>query len=174
MEREALLDLDQQVCFPLYAASRAMLQLYQPLLQPLGLTYPQYLVMLVLWKSDGTPVRTLCERLFLDSGTLTPLLDRLEQAGLVKRKRSTDDARVVDIWLTAAGKRLKQRALDVPEGLACKLQLSAAQLVRLRTTLHELFAQMRDLSRAQHGDDDHEDGKKSDKKSEKKSKEKTS
>jgi len=165
MDRKQLLQLDSQVCFPLYAASRAMLQVYQPLLQPLGLTYPQYLVMMVLWENDGTPVRKLCERLYLDSGTLTPLLDRLEEAGLVKRKRSTEDARVVDIWLTAAGKRLEKRAQDVPEALGCKLRMSPAQLVRLRSMLHELFEQMRELTRAED---------KAQEKSQEKSKEKTS
>src|SRR3954463_84864 len=110
MATDDWLKLDNQVCFLPYGASRAAPQLYQPLLEPLGLTYPQYLVLLVLWEQDPTSVRTLCERLYLDSGTLTPLLSRLETAGLVRRERSTSDARVVDIHLTAAGKKLKRSA----------------------------------------------------------------
>src|SRR5256885_15589176 len=82
------LQLDHQLCFLLYGASRAVTQMYQPLLEPLGVTYPQYLVLLVLWEEDGASVRTLCERLYLDSGTLTPLLGRLESAGLGRRERS--------------------------------------------------------------------------------------
>ena len=116
MKDEAL-RLDNQLCFLLYGASRAVTQIYGPLLEPLGLTYPQYLVLLVLWESEVASVRTLCDRLYLDSGTLTPLLSRLEAAGLVRRVRSTEDARVVDIHLTPAGKRLKRAARAVPEAL---------------------------------------------------------
>jgi DNA-binding MarR family transcriptional regulator len=138
MGDEALL-LDNQVCFLLYGASRAVTQLYQPLLEPLGLTYPQYLVLLVLWETDGTSVRTLCDRLYLDSGTLTPLITRLEAAGLVQRVRSRDDARVVDVHLTAAGKRLKRAARAVPEALVCRLGLPVRELVRIRGELQRLF-----------------------------------
>ena len=95
------LALDNQVCFSLYSASLAMTKLYKPLLDPLGLTYPQYLVMLVLWETDDVSVSTLGERLSLDSGTLTPLLKRLEAAGLVKRARSAEDERRVQVSLTA-------------------------------------------------------------------------
>ena len=134
-----LLRLDQQLCFLLYGASRAVTQMYQPLLEPLGLTYPQYLVLLVLWEEDGASVRTLCERLYLDSGTLTPLLSRLESAGLVRRARSASDARVVDIHLTAAGKKLKRAARSVPEALICRLGLPLHELVRVRGELQRLF-----------------------------------
>ena len=111
------LQLDKQLCFALYAASRAMTQAYQPLLALLGLTYPQYLAMLVLWEQDGSSVKQLGERLHLDSGTLTPLLKRLENAGLVQRQRSSEDERSVVIWLTAAGKALEEQAAPIPVSL---------------------------------------------------------
>ena len=139
MAADDYLALDNQLCFLLYGASRAVTQMYQPLLAPLGITYPQYLVMLVLWEEDGASVRRLCERLYLDSGTLTPLLTRLESAGLVRRARSKKDARVVDIALTAAGKRLKRAAGRVPEALVCRLGLSLAELARVRGELKRLF-----------------------------------
>ncbi len=112
--------LDNQLCFPLYAAARAIQQRYRPLLEPLGLTYPQYLVMLVLWEQEGIPVKSIGGRLRLDSGTLTPLLKRLESAGIVRRERQADDNRVVLIHLTDAGRDLQARAASVPGALlAC-------------------------------------------------------
>src|SRR5216110_884977 len=126
MGKDENLRLDRQICFLLYGASRAVTQLYQQLLAPLGLTYPQYLVMLVLWEEDGAAVGRLCERLYLDSGTLTPLLNRLETAKLVRKERSAVDERVVHVHLTAAGKGLKRNARGVPEALACRVGLSGA------------------------------------------------
>ena len=108
------LRLDVQLCFPLYAAARAMTQVYAPLLSKLGLTYPQYLVMLVLWETDGVTVKALGERLYLDSGTLTPLLKRLETQGLVRRERSKEDARSVRVHLTAPGRAHAARATAGP------------------------------------------------------------
>ncbi len=140
------LRLDEQICFPLYAATRAMMQVYQPLLTDLGLTYPQYIVMLVLWESDGLSVKQIGERLYLDSGTLTPLLKRLEAAGFVARERSTEDERVVHINLTSDGKRLKRRAAEIPMTLACKLGKSPDELVRLRSELKELYAHLQTLA----------------------------
>lgn len=139
MGRDDYLKLDNQICFLLYGASRAVTQLYQPLLAPLGITYPQYLVMLVLWEEDGASVRRLCDRLYLDSGTLTPLLTRLESAGLVRRARSSADARVVDIHLTAAGKKLQRAARAIPEALVCRLGLPLPELARVRRELGRLF-----------------------------------
>ena len=107
------LQLDNQLCFALYSASLAMTKLYKPLLDPLGLTYPQYLVMLVLWEHETLSVSDLGERLFLDSGTLTPLLKRMEAADLVQRTRSARDERRVDITLTPAGRKLKAGATKV-------------------------------------------------------------
>ena len=112
------LALDNQLCFALYSASRALTRAYAPLLEPLGLTYPQYLVCLALWERDGRPVNELGTCLALDSGTLTPLLKRLEQAGVVERRRSTSDERVVQIYLTPAGRALRARARRVPKELA--------------------------------------------------------
>lgn len=118
--RNNLLKLDDQLCFALYAASRALTRAYAPLLEPLGITYPQYLVMLALWEEGGSTVKQLGERLALDSGTLTPLLKRLEQQGLVTRRRSRDDERVLHVDLTAAGKSLKSRARRIPRAIACR------------------------------------------------------
>src|SRR2546423_14728166 len=129
------LRLGNRLCFPLYAAARAMIQAYQPLLAALGLTYPQYLALLVLWEEDGLSVSALGERLYLDSGTLTPLLKRLEAAGLVRRVRSARDERVVELSLTAAGRRLKRRAQQVPQALLCKIGLPLDEVVRLREDL---------------------------------------
>ena len=112
------LRLDDQICFPLYAASRALQQRYRPLLRPLGLTYPQYLVLLVLWETDGRSVSELGAALWLDSGTLTPLLKRMEVAGLLTRTRSDADRRVVNVHLSAAGRALEARARHVPGALA--------------------------------------------------------
>lgn len=113
----APLRLETQLCFALYAASRAMAQAYQPLLTPLGLTYPQYLAMLVLWEADGISVKRLGERLQLDSGTLTPLLKRLEAAGLLQRQRCANDERSVLLYLTASGLALQLEAAAIPAKL---------------------------------------------------------
>jgi DNA-binding MarR family transcriptional regulator len=138
------LRVDDLLCFSLYAASRAVTAAYAPLLAPLGLTYPQYLVMLVLWESDGVSVKSIGERLDLDSGTLTPLLKRLETQGLVERRRSTADERVVEVHLTGEGKRLKQRARAIPEKLLCKMGLSIPELARLRDELRALTRVVRE------------------------------
>ncbi len=135
------LHLDQQLCFALYAASRAVTRAYGPLLEPLGVTYPQYLVLLVLWEEDDVPVKRLGERLFLDSATLTPLLKRLEQQGVVTRRRDEDDERVVRIQLTPAGRALRSKARKVPAALACRAGCdpgdarALAELARLRDEL---------------------------------------
>src|SRR5512138_3124386 len=116
--RAEWLRLDHQLCFALYSASLAMTKFYKPLLDPLGLTYPQYLVMLVLWEADGVTVSQLGERLSLDSGTLTPLLKRLQAQGLVQRLRDASDERRVLLQLTARGRALKAKALTIPECIA--------------------------------------------------------
>ncbi|SCK20859.1 MarR family winged helix-turn-helix transcriptional regulator [Vogesella sp. LIG4] len=134
------LRLDAQLCFALYAASRAMTQAYQPLLAPLGLTYPQYLAMLVLWECDGISVKAMGERLQLDSGTLTPLLKRLEAAGLLQRRRSSEDERSVLLHLTAAGAALEELAASIPATLLCRHGGSddGDQRAQLRDTLQLL------------------------------------
>jgi DNA-binding MarR family transcriptional regulator len=134
---EALL-LDNQLCFALYSASLAMTKLYKPLLDELGLTYPQYLVMLVLWEGDGLMVSELGQRLYLDSGTLTPLLKRLEAAGLVSRMRAAEDERRVHIHLTAAGRRLKARAARVPGCVLAASQCSIPELLQLTEQIRML------------------------------------
>jgi DNA-binding MarR family transcriptional regulator len=130
--------LDNQLCFALYSASLAMTKLYKPLLEELGLTYPQYLVMLVLWERDGLMVSEIGERLFLDSGTLTPLLKRLEAAGLVARIRDVQDERRVHITLTSEGRKLKTRAAKVPACIREASQCTLAELVQLKTQLRDL------------------------------------
>ncbi len=132
------LRLDHQLCFALYSSSLAMTKLYKPLLDPLGLTYPQYLVMLVLWEGDGLTVSELGQRLMLDSGTLTPLLKRLEAAGLVQRLRDTADERRVLLRLTPAGRALKARAAKVPPQVACAANCSLDELAALTARLKQL------------------------------------
>jgi DNA-binding MarR family transcriptional regulator len=133
-----MLLLDNQLCFALYSASLAMTKLYKPLLDELGLTYPQYLVMLVLWEQDGLMVSELGERLSLDSGTLTPLLKRIEAAGFVSRIRDVQDERRVHITLTAAGRKLKARAQKLPGCILAASQCSVPELVRLTRELRGL------------------------------------
>ncbi|MBA2672527.1 MarR family transcriptional regulator [Ramlibacter sp.] len=139
---DAALQLDNQLCFALYSASLAMTKLYKPLLAELGLTYPQYLAMLVLWEGDGLAVSELGQRLSLDSGTLTPLLKRLEALGLIGRLRAVDDERRVHIHLTAAGRRLKTRAAKVPGCVLAATGLPLAEVVQLRGRIQELRARL--------------------------------
>src|SRR5712672_4491818 len=129
--------LGNQLCFAIYSTAHAFNRVYKPLLKRLGLTYPQYLVMVVLWERDGLPVRDIGERLFLDSGTLTPLLKRLEAAELVKRTRSTEDERQVLIALTPKGHALKEQARAVPQAI---LSSSACSVGELLTMKNELVA----------------------------------
>jgi DNA-binding MarR family transcriptional regulator len=147
MARKHLTDpslmLGNQLCFAIYSTAHAFNRVYKPLLRRLGLTYPQYLVMLVLWERDGLPVKDIGERLFLDSGTLTPLLKRLEAAELVKRNRSTEDERQVLIALTPRGQALREKAGTVPQAIlaasACAVgELSAMknELITLRDRLN--------------------------------------
>ncbi|MBF6468652.1 MarR family transcriptional regulator [Nocardia beijingensis] len=132
------LTLDEQLCFPLYAASRAMTAVYRPKLERLGLTYPQYLVMLALWERDERSVGDVCQALDLDSGTLSPLLKRLEAAGLLERRRSAADERRVDIRLTDRGRALRAEAGDIPAQMAEASGLSMDDVTALRGILHRL------------------------------------
>ena len=140
------LALDHQLCFALYAASLAMTKAYKPLLAPLGLTYPQYLVMLVLWEGDGISVSQLGDRLTLDSGTLTPLLKRLEALGLVRRLRDLADERRVLLRLSPAGRALRAQALAVPQAIACATACDLQQIGALATQLHQLRRQLHDIA----------------------------
>ncbi|HEY8955041.1 MarR family transcriptional regulator [Chitinophaga sp.] len=126
------LKLSNQLCFSFYALSRLVTSHYQPLLGPLDLTYPQYLVMLALWEHEILSVKALGRLLMLDSGTLTPLLKRLEAKKLIKRMRSKEDERIVNIQLTAAGKQLQQQATDIPEKMSCSMGFTAEEFNTLK------------------------------------------
>jgi DNA-binding MarR family transcriptional regulator len=128
-----LLKLSNQLCFPLYALSRKITGHYLPLLEKLGLTYPQYLVMLVLWEENGLSVKELGQKLMLDSGTLSPLLKKMEDRELLTRQRLKEDERVVIISLTESGEKLKESASSIPEEIKCSLQLSYQELEQMRT-----------------------------------------
>jgi DNA-binding MarR family transcriptional regulator len=138
LDTDQALLLNNQLCFALYSTSLAMTKLYKPLLDELGLTYPQYLVMLVLWERDGLMVSELGERLALDSGTLTPLLKRLEAAELVSRVRDLEDERRVRITLTAAGRKLKARARKIPGCILAASQCSLPELAALTQQVQSL------------------------------------
>ena len=134
----AMLELDNQLCFALYSTSLAMTRVYKPLLDALGLTYPQYLAMLVLWERDGLMVCELGERLYLDSGTLTPLLKRLEASGLITRIRAAQDERRVHITLTASGHKLKTKAAKIPGCILSASQCAIPELVLLTQQVQAL------------------------------------
>ncbi|MEU2061612.1 MarR family transcriptional regulator [Streptomyces sp. NPDC013455] len=134
------LRLDRQICFSLHAASRAFNGVYRVILKDLGLTYPQYLVMLVLWERDDLPVKKLGEQLRLDSGTLSPLVKRLEGAGLVRRERSAQDERSVSVRLTGEGAALRERALEVPRRIMSATGFDLGEIVDLRARLDQLTA----------------------------------
>lgn len=127
--------LGNQLCFAVYSTAHAFNRVYKPLLDRLGLTYPQYLVMLVLWERDDVPVKDIGERLFLDSGTLTPLLKRLEAAGLIKRTRSKDDERQVLIVLTSKGQALRDKAKSLPQAILAASGCSIGELSELKNEL---------------------------------------
>jgi len=131
--------LANQLCFPLYAAARNVTGLYTPWLKPLGLTYTQYIVFLVLWEKDGVPVSEIGEKLMLDNGTLSPLLKKLEQAGYVERRRSAEDDRVVLITLTDEGRALQERAQDIPQKVAGCIDLPLEKAQMLYALLYELL-----------------------------------
>lgn len=135
---DVMLELDNQLCFALYSTSLAMTRVYKPLLDGLGLTYPQYLAMLVLWERDGLMVCELGERLYLDSGTLTPLLKRMQATGLITRLRAVEDERRVHITLTAAGRKLKTRAARIPGCILSATQCSVPELVLLTQQVQAL------------------------------------
>ncbi len=136
------LQLDQQLCFALYSSSLAMTKLYKPLLAPLGITYPQYLAFLVLWERDGLTVGELGERLFLDSGTLTPLLKRMQASGWLIRERAADDERRVIVTLSPEGRALRQKAKRVPLQLAEASRCDVTELASLTQRLQQLRSQL--------------------------------
>ncbi|MDV7103301.1 MarR family transcriptional regulator [Vibrio sp. TH_r3] len=142
VQTDGLLELDNQVCFPLYSAANAVVRAYRPLLTEIDLTYSQYLVMMVLWQTNGINVKELGARLYLDSGTLTPLLKRLEGKGLVSRTRGLEDERVRMLTLTKQGIELKSQALAVPNGMMCKLNMDIEELIELKRLCEKLLAKL--------------------------------
>lgn len=139
MNKYDSIKLDNQVCFSLYAASREIIKLYKPFLDKYNLTYTQYVAMLVLWEDEKSTVKDIGKRLHLDSGTLTPLLKKIECMGLIKRYRDVNDDRVVIVELTEAGRELKEKVLEVPKEMACKVKLSKEELIELKIRLDSLL-----------------------------------
>ncbi len=138
------LRLDNQLCFGLYAAANAIIRAYRPLLHELGVTYPQYLVLMALWEDDRRTVSQLGRGLMLDSGTLTPLLKRMEAAGLLERRRRTRDEREVEIALTEHGWALRDQAVLVRRDIVCQLGMSDAEVARLRVDLNQMISALQD------------------------------
>ncbi|MBY5933508.1 MarR family transcriptional regulator [Tateyamaria omphalii] len=132
--------LDQQLCFALYSTSRAITKVYADLLHDLGLTYPQYLAMLVLWEKDGLSIQEIADRLQLEGATTTPLIQRIVRLGLVEKRRSTTDERRLGVFLTEEGRSLGARASDVPEQLGCALNISETKARALLAEIKELRA----------------------------------
>lgn len=149
MNSDEVLRLDNQLCFLVYACSRAMTNAYRPMLVDLGLTYPQYLVMLVLWEEGEISVKQLGKKLYLDSGTLTPLLKRMKAAGLITRTRAKSDERSVVVHITPEGESLKQKAITVPEKLFCRAGLTPEQFYLLRQQLSDIFHHLQDETSCQ-------------------------
>jgi len=145
-EQAQLQRLDEQLCFPLYASSRLVTRLYQPLLEPLGLTYPQYIVMMILWEDAPCPVSHIGSRALLATNTLTPLLKRLELLGFVERRRGHEDERVVSIHLTPAGIQLKQQCACVPLELLQHMGMPLEKLVTLKGLMDELLVHLSSIT----------------------------
>ncbi|MGG1519580.1 MarR family transcriptional regulator [Paenibacillus oryzisoli] len=139
MSSSEFLKLENQLCFSLYASSRAITRMYRPLLEELGITYPQYLVLLVLWDQEESTVKELSEKLDLDSGTLTPMLKRMEAQQLLVRKRSQEDERVVNILLTETGRALYDRAMCIPQTLFAASGLSQEEIVSFNQQLQRII-----------------------------------
>ena len=131
--------LNNQLCFPLYVIAKEITGLYRPFLDELDITYPQYLVMMVLWENDRLTVNQIGEKLYLDSGTLTPLLKRLESKKLIIRQRKKEDERVVEIFLDEAGKKLKSKACEIPSKIQEKLNLSEEDFLELKLTVDKIL-----------------------------------
>ncbi|WP_126654236.1 MarR family winged helix-turn-helix transcriptional regulator [Chryseobacterium aureum] len=135
MENPKTPKLENQICFPLYVIAKEITGLYRPFLDELGITYPQYLVMMILWDGDGLTVTHIGEKLYLDSGTLTPLLKRLESKGFIIRKRKKEDERVVEVFLDEAGRQLQQKACEIPGKIQEKLGIQTEELLHLKDTV---------------------------------------
>lgn len=142
MDRYDTLKLENQLCFPLYAASREVIKHYHPYLTQLGLTYTQYIAMMVLWADRRISVKELGRKLFLDSGTLTPVLKSLEEKGYVNRRRSSEDERVLIVEITESGEALKERAVSIPEKIAGCVKLDTEEAIQLYQLLYKVLAVM--------------------------------
>ncbi|RQO34524.1 MarR family transcriptional regulator [Chryseobacterium sp. KBW03] len=139
MENPKTPKLENQICFPLYVIAKEITGLYRPFLDELDITYPQYLVMMILWDGDGLTVSHIGERLFLDSGTLTPLLKRLETKGFIIRKRKKEDERVVEVFLDEAGKKLREKACEIPGKIQKKIDIQPEELLQLKETVLKIL-----------------------------------
>lgn len=142
VDKASTLSFDKQICFSLYSASNAMVRAYRPLLQKLDLTYLQYIVMMVLWEEEGISVSSLGEKLHLDSGTLTPLLKRLESKGLVIRKISLKDERMKSLYLSDTGKALQKQAISIPEKILCQTAIPVENLQKLKQQCDQLLCSL--------------------------------
>ena len=142
MDKYDCLRIENQLCFPLYAASKELVRHYKPLLDKLDLTYTQYIAMMVLWDCKECNVKELGQKLYLDSGTLTPLLKKLESKGYIERSRSAMDERSLVVKLTKAGEELRDRALSVPEGIACCVHLEPTEAAELYRLLYKVLGGM--------------------------------
>ncbi len=142
MPKEDLQKLENQICFPLYAASRLIIKKYNPLLESFNITYTQYLVLMVLWENNGISVSELGEKLYLDSGTLTPVLKKMESSELLKRERSNKDERSVIVTLTPQGKSLKKRLKDIPNKMGVCINAPNEDIIKLRTMLQNFIKNM--------------------------------
>ncbi|MDN4014605.1 MarR family transcriptional regulator [Chryseobacterium gambrini] len=142
MENPEFLKLENQLCFPLYVIAKEITGLYRPFLDELDITYPQYLVMMVLWEHDGLPVNSIGEKLYLDSGTLTPLLKRLENKGFIERKRKKEDERVVEVFITESGRNLQEKACRIPEKLFQKIGASPEDWKALKENVQKILTKI--------------------------------
>lgn len=139
MDKFENLKLNNQVCFPLYAASREVIKLYKPFLDKYNLTYTQYITMLVLWEGEKITIKELCKKLYLDSGTITPVIKKLESMGLIIKYRDKSDERIVIVELTAKGRELKEEVVKVPEQISCKINGNVEDLLTLKNLLEKVL-----------------------------------
>ena len=142
MEKDELLKIENQLCFKIYSVSRGITRAYRPILEKLSLTYPQYLVMLFLWENGDSKMKEISKTLFLDSGTLTPVIKKLENIGYIKRERDKSDERDLIVSVTEEGKKLKEKALEIPEQILCKTNLSFEKYTLLKKEFDELLKQL--------------------------------
>ncbi|KFF00772.1 MarR family transcriptional regulator [Chryseobacterium formosense] len=134
--------LENQICFPLYVIAKEITGLYRPFLDELEITYPQYLVMMILWENDGLSVNCIGEKLYLDSGTLTPLLKRLEAKGFIQRKRKKEDERVVEVFITESGKALQKKACEIPQKIHNKIDISKEDWIALKESIQKILSKI--------------------------------